>query len=44
VLKELDDQMHKEAIDLTILKLRTLYNVALAAVVEEKMLRAIMKV
>jgi hypothetical protein len=42
--EEMEGIPNKEAIELTIRKLRTLYNVALAAGVEEKMLRAIMKV
>ena len=43
-VEEMEGISNKEAIGLTIRKLRTLYNVALAAGVEEKMLRAIMKV
>ena len=43
-VENLEGISNKEAIDVTIRKLRTLYNVALAAGVEEKMLRAIMKV
>jgi len=42
--EEMEGISNKDAIELTIRKLRTLYNVALAAGVEEKMLRAIMKV
>lgn len=43
-VEDLEGISNKEAIDVTIRKLRTLYNVAIAAGVEEKMLRAIMKV
>ena len=42
--EEMEGISNKEAIDVTIRKLRTLYNVAIAAGGEEKMLRAIMKV
>jgi hypothetical protein len=42
--ENLEGISNQEAIELTIRKLRTLYNVALAAGVQEKMLRAIMKV
>jgi hypothetical protein len=43
-VENLEGISNQEAIDVTIRKLRTLYNVALAAGVEEKMLRAILKV
>jgi hypothetical protein len=43
-VEDLEGISNKEAIELTIRKLRTLYNVAEAAGVSEKMLRAIMKV
>ncbi len=43
-VENLEGISNQEAIELTIRKLQTLYNVAEAAGVSEKMLRAIMKV